>query len=92
MVNCAPALEEEEEEPAAAEIFHANDAYNEYGLDGRKLVSPEPTTRLGVFWKRASTWYTNTAFYKKKKELVKIWRKWRGPGKRWKEWRYEVFF
>ena len=72
-----PVLDEEAEEPPSDDMKHDNMMYNEYDLDGRRIMSPEPTTRWGKYWKRARKAYHASAFYKKKRELKKRWRDYR---------------
>ena len=45
--------EEEETEEPPSYVQHENMMYNEYDLDGRRILSPEPTSRWGRYWKRA---------------------------------------
>ena len=72
-----PVLDEEAEEPPSSDMKHDNMMYNEYDLDGRRIMSPEPTTRWGRYWKRARKAYHASAFYKKKRELKKRCRDYR---------------
>ena len=68
---------EEETEDPPSYVQHENMMYNEYGLDGRRILSPEPSTRWGRYWKRARKAYRATAFYRKKRELKQRWRDYR---------------
>lgn len=77
MTPVAPVLEEEAEAEPPSDVKHDNPMYNEFGLDGRKIASPEPTTKWGRFWKRVRTAYHASAFYKKKRQLKKRWRDYR---------------
>ena len=78
MTPVTPVLKEEEaaEEPPSY-LQHENMMYNEYDLDGRRIASPEPTTRWGKFRKRARKAYHATAFYKKQRELKSRWKDYR---------------
>ena len=54
MTPVTPRVKEEEEtEEPPSYVQHENMMYNEYGLDGRRILSPEPTSRWGRYWKRA---------------------------------------
>ena len=68
--------EEETEEPPSY-VQHENMMYNEYDLDGRRILSPEPTSRWGRYWKRARKAYRATAFYRKKRDMKQRWRDYR---------------
>ena len=70
-------MEEEETEEPPSYVQHENMMYNEYGLDGRRILSPEPTSRWGRYWKRARKAYRATAFYRKKRDLKQRWRDYR---------------
>ena len=70
-------VDEEDKEEPPSYLQHENMMYNEYDLDGRRIMSPEPTSRWGKYWKRARKAYHATAFYQKKKELKTRWRDYR---------------
>ena len=80
MTPVTPRVKEEKkedtEEPPSY-VQHENMMYNEYGLDGRRILSPEPTTRWGRYWKRARRAYRATAFYRKKRDMKQRWRDYR---------------
>ena len=78
MTPVTPRVKEEEEtEEPPSYVQHENMMYNEYDLDGRRILSPEPTSRWGRYWKRARRAYHATAFYRKKRELKQRWRDYR---------------
>ena len=70
-----PALKEEAEPPEDPK--HENPIYNEFDLDGHRIVSPEPTSKWGRLKKRARKAFHASALYQKNLQLKKRWRDYR---------------
>lgn len=58
-------------------VIHENEIYNEYDLDGRRIESPEPTTRWGKFRRRVRHWWKDSTLKARKEEYMKQFYDWR---------------